>query len=257
MLYQYALGYVLLSDQLADLAATFQKLTGSSLDDDVRESVHEQLGDVSEAAHRIDLTLTAKLAERMREGLSADTKRSALAEDYRALHARFQDELEGRWFYYVPLRLAPYYDPEKHTWGQAVDKFPSALFDIAEAGKCFSLGRNTACVLHLMRGLEPVLTSLAARFRVPYDQASWNSAIERISSHIRKLEQAKRKPTGWKADRQFFSELASDFRLFKDAWRNYAMHAYQKYDEEEARTIYDGVRAFMRLAATRLAEKGL
>ena len=40
------------------------------------------------------------------------------------------------------------------------DKFPSAAFDIDEAGKCLAIGRSTAAVFHLMRALETAIRAV-------------------------------------------------------------------------------------------------
>lgn len=65
-------------------------------------------------------------------------------------------------------------------------------------------------------------------------------------------EQAIGARKNWRTLRQFYAEAASEFRLFKDAWRNYAMHAEHSYTDEQARTIYDAVRAFMQHMAVGL-----
>ncbi len=56
----------------------------------------------------------------------------------------------------------------------------------------------------------------------------------------------------WKVDRQYYSELAVDFRLLKDAWRNFAMHGNVTYDATEATVIYNHVREFMGHLAERI-----
>jgi hypothetical protein len=63
----------------------------------------------------------------------------------------------------------------------------------------------------------------------------------------------------WKArsdckdQQEFYSQAASHFVVFKDAWRNYAAHCRGKFDEQEASDIMTAVRAFM----DKLASGGL
>jgi hypothetical protein len=42
--------------------------------------------------------------------------------------------------------------------------------------------------------------------------------------------------------------------MLKDGWRNYAMHAREKYTEEQAEDVYRSTRSFMRHLATKLSE---
>jgi hypothetical protein len=54
---------------------------------------------------------------------------------------------------------------------------------------------------------------------------------------------------------QFCSEAASQFRYFKDAWRNHVAHSRASYDSREAFAIWEHTRDFMCSIAKRLAEK--
>jgi hypothetical protein len=46
--------------------------------------------------------------------------------------------------------------------------------------------------------------------------------------------------------RKGYSQAATTFRHFKDAWRNHVAHSRDSYDDEQARRIFDNVVAFMR-----------
>jgi hypothetical protein len=65
---------------------------------------------------------------------------------------------------------------------------------------------------------------------------------------------AKRKPKNWKADEKFYSEAIAHFRFLKDAWRNYSMHVFERYDENQAESAFNHTKAFMRQLATKLKE---
>lgn len=131
----------------------------------------------------------------------------------------------------------------------ADENFKSSAYDIAEAGKCLALDRGTAAVMHLMRALETPLFLMAAKVRVNTKRRSdWGRILEKIE---RKLLP----PTNVsKSMRNFLTPAAAQFRVFKDAWRNHAMHARQKYTEEEAAAVYVAVESFMKQLAKRLCE---
>lgn len=170
------------------------------------------------------------------------------------LRRRVVDELGGIRLFALDPAKARFYVEHDLFGPDVAGAFPSASFDIEEAGRCLALDRPTAAVLHLMRALEVGLQALAARFKTPYAHASWNTAIEKIQKEIGRIERLKRKPTNWQSDRQFYAEAGADFRLFKDAWRNYVMHIHETYVPEKAEIIFDGVCAFMQHLATRLRE---
>jgi hypothetical protein len=135
------------------------------------------------------------------------------------------------------------------------ESFPPAGFDILEAAKCLSLERYTASVFHLMRVLEIGLRAFAARFGIQADHSNWHPVIDEIQKAIRDMGTGQNtRPEDWRDQKEFFSQAASHFMLFKDAWRNYTAQARGKYTEEEAVRIFDNTRGFMQKLATRLHE---
>lgn len=157
-------------------------------------------------------------------------------------------------FFPVPASGLKFARGEK-IFGETVhDHFPSAQYDISEAGKCFALCRWTASVAHSMRVLECGLRALSTTLKVAFNQESWSTIINRCHAKIKKMEKRKRKPSKWKADRQFFSEALAVFDLLKDAWRNYAMHALDKYDEQRALGVLSQTERFMQHLGGRLSE---
>jgi len=80
---------------------------------------------------------------------------------------------------------------------------------------------------------------------------NWQEVINRMGKRIKELESVQRSVVT-PAALQFYSEAASNFRYFKNAWRNHVSHGRATYDEKEAETVWDHVKAFMRrLAAER------
>jgi hypothetical protein len=168
-------------------------------------------------------------------------------------------EMAGRAFLYLPPEKAQFFATEKkpHVFGDAVAKaFPSAVFDISEAGACLATARPTACVFHLMRVLESGLTVLGKKFGVSLAHTNWAPAIEEIESKIREMH---KDPT-WKVlpdckqQQEFYAQAATHFGILKDAWRNYTMHNRGKYTEDEAEQIFKNTKSFMAKLSERLAE---
>ena len=116
-----------------------------------------------------------------------------------------------------------------------------------------ALGRWTAAVMHLMRGLEPALRALQDAVQVEVLKEQWGQILDQIESKIKRIK----KRTHGAKDEQWYSEAAAQFRFLKDAWRNYANHLHERYDEERAEDIFNGVKAFMKHLAERLAEPTL
>ena len=173
------------------------------------------------------------------------------------LEKLLSNELDTAVFFHVPPLKKRFYEAQD-LFGVAVTAaFPSATFEIKEAGNCYALSRNTACVFHLMRVLELGLIALGKVFAVSLAHTNWAPAIEQIESKIRDMH----KDPIWKAkpdckeQQEFYSQSASHFGVLKDAWRNYTAHARGKYDEQEALDILENVRGFMQKLATHFSEQ--
>ena len=220
------------------------------------ENLREQLQELglpvsAKRAGELYLNLTTSVP-----GVSPETRRRLIKQDIEELRRRVADELEGRAFFYIPDHVGLLSDPA--PFGERVDEaYPSARHDISEAGCCLALKRSTACVLHLMRVLEPGLVSLAAALGVSMPRKSWEMIINKLEKEI--VDRSSNPPDEkWKEeDEPFFSGAASHFRIIKNAWRNHAMHGRDKYTEQEAEDIYRSVRAFMQHLSERLSEEGL
>jgi hypothetical protein len=135
------------------------------------------------------------------------------------------------------------------TW----TNFPSSEHEIQEAGKCFALNRNTACVFHAMRAMEPGLYALAKDLGFSI-QENWNKALDMIEKEIRSRSKRTHGEIWVITDEPFYTGAAVHFRIVKNAWRNHTAHLRNRYDKEQAQDILNSVVAFMRHLATRLHE---
>ncbi len=243
-----------------------------SLDETTYERFRDMLVALQLHCETLNLSVTQQLLERTTLDLrDVLITREIVAARIGELHRCFVSELKSKIFFHVPSEKAKYYSdllpdppsplqkpklPTPPFGTEAPNAFPSIIYDAKEAGNCFALGRNTACVFHLMRVLEIGLTALGAVFAVSLAHTNWAPAIEQIESKIRDMH----KDPVWKAlpdckeQQEFYSQAASHFVVLKDAWRNYTAHARGKYDDDEAESIFRNVRGFMQKLATRLHE---
>lgn len=167
----------------------------------------------------------------------------------RLLHA-FNAAISRRAFFVVDVRHERFLESATPCFGQQVaDAFPSAAFDIEEAGNCRALGRWTASVMHAMRALEVGLEALAAHMGVE-NQANWNATLNLIEAKLRAVT---RKEQGADAE-QWAAEAGTHLRFIKNAWRNHAMHARTTYDEARAIRIFDETASFMQHLAQQLSQ---
>jgi hypothetical protein len=201
------------------------------------------------------LDVSGIMAEMVEENFRTETRHEYVGNKLLELLQRMHDELSLRLVFQIPIAKAKYYK-EKELFSAAVSlAFPSAIVDIEEAGKCFALGRNTACVFHLMRVMEVGLHVLGETLGDPID-AKTNPTWERI---LHKCDEELKKNyadrcSQWKAKGQFFSEATANLRAVKDAWRNPTLHVDISYDEDKAFDVWNAVRGFMKHLATELNE---
>jgi len=121
--------------------------------------------------------------------LSADHL-TGLVGQMSSLVSCFHDELQARLLFVIEPGQARYYSDETPLFGEKVnDAFPSASQEIGDAGKCRALGRWTACVIHLMRALEPGLNALAKYVGVAPDQ-NWNTALNEIDAKLKEIKKS-------------------------------------------------------------------
>jgi hypothetical protein len=142
-------------------------------------------------------------------------------------------------------------------FGPEVSKvFSSCVGEIQNAGTCYALEQNDACVFHCMRVLELALRILAKELGVTFsgtlDLQNWQNIIENVESEIKNLEKLPK--SRYKSETlKIFSGAAMQFRWVKEAWRNHVMHGRDCYDEGKAHSILDHVKELMQA----LAEGGL
>lgn len=179
---------------------------------------------------------------------------------FREIHNNIIVEFRHRWFLEIPEEKRHYYEQRSPLFGMNVaNVFPSATSDIAAASRCLALDEWTACVFHLMRVLEIGLHEMAKTVGLSETEIgfeNWKIIIDQIEKKTKEFDELTPKSATKSKTLQFYSELATNFRLFKDAWRNHVSHSRTNYDERDAIIIYNNVQAFMQtLAKYELAKR--
>jgi len=123
--------------------------------------------------------------------------------------------------------------------------FPEAVKDIDAANRCYALDEWTACVFHSMRVLEHGLRLTAKRFNVDFAVDSWHKVIKGIEDAIAALRNKQGLTEEDRKEISYYSDAASQFRYFKDSWRNHVSHGREHYDERDAEKVLTHVREFM------------
>lgn len=166
-------------------------------------------------------------------------------------------ELSGPWFLMIEADKRRYYEQKRPPFGEQVSKtFHQASNDIAAASRCYALDEWTACVFHLMRVLEHGLKNLSEKVGFAPDamrQENWKNIIDQIESKIREME-ALPKNAEKSAKIQVLSEAATQFRYFKDAWRNHVAHSHASYDNHSGQRVWTHVKEFMEHLAAHVEE---
>jgi hypothetical protein len=166
----------------------------------------------------------------------------------RELYNNLLVELSSAWFLMIPAEKRERFEQRGPAFGESVaERFPDGAADIASASRCLALDEWTACVFHLMRCLEHGLRDLASKVGLPSDvmaHENWKNAIDQIEKKIRELEAAPKSATKVETLR-IYSEAASQFRWFKDAWRNHVSHSRANYDARDAESVWHHVKQFM------------
>jgi hypothetical protein len=178
--------------------------------------------------------------------------------------SRISDDLKQVNLLLVPLSKIEFYD---NPWfGEEIEtRFPDARDDMREAGRCFAVGAYSGVVLHCMgivqTGLEELAHHLGRKIDIQIDD--WNTIITKIEGGVgakRKVatdqNAARRVRSNWARVEPYYTELISDARAVKNAWRNPGFHFRRRdFNERTARKVIDKVRDLMADIAKILPKK--
>ena len=138
-----------------------------------------------------------------------------------------------------------YYNPDDPIFSKDImDKFPEMIEDISEAGNCYALCRNTACVFHLMRITEKAVQKLANKLGISTMitcDKEWQTILNDIRGQLKTIYQKHADPGRIK-----YEAIIGHLETIKIAWRNPTMHPKATYTEEEAKSILGAVEIFLK-----------
>ena len=231
-----------------------------SLDDAPNwELLEQHLSDVEKHIGVLPLSRSLKEQVRRLQERAADHRpdnfiyMSALISE---LYNNIVTELTEHSFLLIPSEVKwLYLTPENSLGSQFEAIFPEAVKDACDGIRCFALDQWTASVFHFMRVLENGLRRLAAEVGLPSESMAldqWKNIIDQIVKKIGELEQLP-KSQEKSVTLAYFSEAASNFRYFKDAWRNHVSHSRVTYDSKDAKRVMDHVIDFMQHLAKRIS----
>jgi hypothetical protein len=180
------------------------------------------------------------------------------------------EELEARQFYQLSPGRAQYFNRMKLFGDEVDDAFPSARFDIQEAGNCLATERNTAAVFHLMRVVEWGLRALGVHLGfkrmkskikksgsvlyTPLAYLEWEQLIDQQQDRVNaKLGRLRKGPKKQELQ-EFYYPVLQDIRAIRDAWRNHVMHTRAEYVSKDAEAIFVHVKRLMSTLAMRVTE---
>ena len=207
---------------------------------------------------RHDLASSLATAEKMRACL--ETNGSTYQDLYDLaieLKGRLIDEMSQQIFFSLSPREAEFFNNPRVGWEKIVERFPSALFDIEEAYKCFALSRYSAAVFHSLQIIEAGLIELGGFLMVEDPKSGWTAVSGALDRVIRKTHQER---TPFERENfAFLEQMQGTVGGLKNAWRNKISHAQGKltlmtsdFSQEVAEEILYASRAFMRRLADAL-----
>lgn len=267
MLKPYGFGFYEVAFSLERLrsSARIHEVTGNSyisprtLYESDQEGLRKFLADMVAECENLQLTVTSKQTSFVRSEYEKKGKNYSyndLLKDLNHLAFSFGNELRENISFRIADSKKDYFQ-RYDLFGLKVNTaFPSCVPEIENAGTCYALERNEACVFHCMRILERALRVLARELGVTFpgtlDLQNWQNIIESVETEIKNLEKLPK--SKYKSQTlKLFSQAAMQFRWFKEAWRNHVMHGRDSYDEGRAHSILGHVHELMQA----LAEGGL
>jgi hypothetical protein len=247
---------------LQETDALWSLLSEDSIDE-ARKELLGTLDRLRAVAQRIGWTNTVRLVDRhlsdFEEALSSKNQDSLFLLR-RVFEGAILDELTGMRSFISRDDLYRIADPDNAVQfgNDASNSFPTSQPEFQEAAKCFALERWTACVFHLMRGLEPMITALAKVFK--FDPSlNWQNALNEIELKVNGMgsDPSWNQQPDWKYRQEFLAQSVIHLRLVKNAWRNSTAHNRTVYTEESAKNVFEGTKAFVQDLSKGMDERGV
>jgi hypothetical protein len=227
------------------LGQFFIRLEDPQIGFETMEAGIATLAELQREIERLKLDSSLKQLGRIKDALFGNDRQRVTLAQVRPLltdlHQRMCDDLDGRFFLFLPSEAVPFYAPKEPLFSAQVEaKFPTMSEDIAEAGKCLALNRSTAAVFHLMRVVEIAVQLFGDKLGITLAaDKNWQNILDEINKAIKKLDQ--------KAPQtRAYAEASAHLYNVKLCWRNAVMHPKQTYTADEAEALFTAVKIFIR-----------
>lgn len=199
---------------------------------------------ISDVAEELaEICVAAGLTSRLESALSRF--RSSIGNDDLAevgrncmnIRDRLIDELEHVFYLRISSKDQKHFSDDAPFGERVKKKFPKSASDFCEAAKCLSVQQPTACIFHLMRGVEAAVHRLASKLSISIDSgATWrqvtNAMVPSIAAMPNQSDNEKRK-------REFWEDARMNLDVLGKVVRNKTMHAASSYTQEDARHIFN------------------
>jgi hypothetical protein len=230
-----------------------EKFTSKDLDD-----LKSCLSKIADESDSLSLPCTAIFAKRLIDEVNdLEANKGKIFPRIGELSERFEDETNGIKFFYVAPERLGWFESTQTAGEQFKANFPRANSELIEAGNCFALDRYTACVFHLTRVLEIVLSALhhALGIAEPADEhdKTWGRTLGRIQDKIK--ENDKSNPAGWSDSMEFYKKCHALLAAMKTPFRDSTVHVVSTYDESGASALLWAAVGALGHVATKLKEK--
>lgn len=160
-------------------------------------------------------------------------------------------ELRQGSFFQMSRDRSAYWRTDRLLSDAVKARFISVAHEIKAAATAYACALPEASVFHSMRAAEVGLLEVAQQLGVPVTgEEMLKNVIDGIQAAARKIDDAPRYPDK-KSDSQFYSDVALEGGLMKDAWRNYVAHAKATYSEQDALDILNATCRFFEKFAKR------
>jgi len=179
----------------------------------------------------------------------------------RELKLLMENELSKRIVLVVDPALNSYFKADRPLGDAMFDGFPSARFDLSEAGTCLACGTNVAATFHLMRAVEVGMRELGRDRQIPCAQdgsiefQEWGRIIGQLESATKEIQQWTKSQQKEEAHK-FYNAALWELRSFNDGWRRHAAHVRPapEMHQDEALALLGHVSRFFQRLATKISE---
>jgi hypothetical protein len=250
------------ADKMARATAHLNDRDAMQLDpQDLLRTYLMSLAHLTDTAEWLHLTATLAAAirckaafDRLRGANGVIDKRLAgdLITNSHQLYVSLSDELEKHHAYIVAPREGELIDDGVGLFSlEVVNALPGIRKDVSDGARCRAYELWTASVMHMMRIAEVGVTALADHLGVPCG-TSWGVTIANVQQALDQERRVKNDPSL----KQWASETATYLNFVKDGFRNPAMHPEITFTREQAISIYDNTRSFMRMLVSQIIPAG-